>query len=65
MDPTDLVSTSEAADILGKSVATVNRLAANGTLIEAVRAPGAKGARLYRRADVVALLSPTDAEGAA
>lgn len=60
MDPTDLVSTQEAADILGKSVATVNRLAANGSLVEAAKAPGLRGARLYRRSDVEALLSSTD-----
>lgn len=50
----DLVTTAEAAAILGCSVATVNRWAAEGRLTAAVQFPGVRGARLYVRADVEA-----------
>lgn len=56
----DLVSTREAADILGKSVATVNRLAANGELPVALSGHGLRGARFYRRSDVEGLRSPAE-----
>lgn len=61
----DLVSTQEASDILGKSVATVNRLAANGSLAVAAQVSGIRGARFYRRSDVEALLSPAADEAVA
>lgn len=48
----DLVTTAEAARIVGRSVATVNRWAAAGTLTPIVRGPGLRGANLYARADV-------------
>lgn len=52
----DLVPTSEVARLLGKSIATVNRLAQSGQLRPAVEMPGRTGARLYRRSDVIAFL---------
>lgn len=61
----DLVSTAEAAEILGKSIATVNRLAAAGKLPEAAKVDGPRGARFYLRADVETLLSPTEPTEAA
>lgn len=60
----DLIPTTEAASILGKSVATVNRWAATGRLAAAVEMPGETGARLFRRSDVLALGSPEPTEAA-
>lgn len=54
----DLIGTKAAADILGRTVATLNRWAAEkreDTPQPAVELPGKTGARLYRRADVEAL----------
>lgn len=53
-DAADLIPTADVADILGKSVPTVNRYAAEGRLVPAIRMPGLRGARLYRRSDVEA-----------
>ena len=50
----DLVTTKEAAEILGVSVFQVARLVARGDLTAAVQAPGKRGARFFRRADVLA-----------
>ena len=48
----DLLPTSEAAALLRCTPSTVARMAAAGTLPVAVRAPGERGALLFRRADV-------------
>ena len=48
----DLMSTAEAADRLGISVATLNRWANSGKVPVAVQAPGKTGTRLYD-ADVI------------
>lgn len=48
----ELVTTREAADILGVSVFQVARLAQRGELIPAVQAPGKRGARFFDRATV-------------
>lgn len=56
----DLLTTAEAALILGKPIGTVNRWAKEGKLREAAKLPGRTGSRLYRRSDVEALV-----EGAA
>lgn len=53
----DLISTAEAAELLGASVATVTRLAKAGDLTTAVKAPGARGARFFRRREVERLAS--------
>lgn len=50
-----LVSTSEAADLLQTTVATINRWAASGKLPVAMKLPGRTGAHLFRREDVEAL----------
>jgi hypothetical protein len=50
----DLVTTAEAALILGRSVATVNRLAASGQLAPTHKLPGKTGAYLFNRADIEA-----------
>lgn len=51
----DLISTAEAAALLGISVWTVLRRVADGRLTVAVKGPGVHGARLYHLADVEAL----------
>lgn len=51
----DLIPTAEAAKILRRSVATVNRYAAAGDLKPALELGGRTGARLFHRADVEAL----------
>lgn len=50
-----LLSTAEAADAAGMSVATINRWADAGKLPVALRAPGIRGARFFRRKDVEAI----------
>lgn len=50
-----LVTTAQAAEILGKPIGTVNRWVIEGRLPTAAQLPGRTGARLYRRADVEAL----------
>lgn len=59
----DLLPTTAVAELLGKSVATINRWAQEKRLVPAVELPGETGARLYRRSDVEALLpaKPTEA----
>lgn len=52
--PTDLVTSPQAAQILGVSARTVQRLADAGTLPVAQKLPGPNGAYLYKRADVLA-----------
>ena len=56
--PDDLIGTAEAADLLGKPITTINRMALDGRLPVAVQMPGRTGARLYRRADVLAFITP-------
>ena len=51
----DLLTTAQVAERLGKSVATINRMALDDRLTPALVAPGRKGARWYRKADVDAL----------
>ena len=53
----DLIPTSEVAKLLGRSVATINRWAAEGRGVPepAVDIPGRGGVRMYRRSDVEAL----------
>lgn len=59
----DLITTKTAADLLGKSVATLNRWAADGRSDRpqpALTLPGETGARLYRRTDVEAYRASED-----
>ena len=51
MTTPDLIPASEVARIYGCHVRTVHRLVAKGDLTPAIKAPGAKGAYLFRRAD--------------
>lgn len=45
-----LLTTAEAAERLGVSIATLNRWAKNGAIKVAVQAPGRTGTRLYDEA---------------
>lgn len=51
----DLLTTAQVAELTGLSVATVNRRADKGEIPVAAKAPGKRGARLFRREDVEAL----------
>lgn len=51
----DLIPTSEVARIYGCDVRTVHRLVQRGRLTPAIKAPGLRGALLFRRSDVLAL----------
>lgn len=54
----DLIGSTEAARLLGKSPRTIHRLVAAGKLAPALTAPGGfKGSYLFRRADIEALAS--------
>ena len=53
----DLLTTAQVAEMTGLSVATVNRRADKGEIPVAAKAPGRRGARLFRREDVQALAS--------
>lgn len=55
MDQDELIATREVAERLGVSIATVNRMAKDGRLPPAARAPGLRGAQLYDPAKVEAL----------
>jgi len=43
----DLIPTSEAADQIGVTTRTLNRMAADGRITPAGKAPGVRGAYLY------------------
>lgn len=63
----DLIATADVAKLLGYTVATINRWAADGTPGKpqpALKLPGETGARLYRRADVEAYKATEDAAAA-
>lgn len=49
----DLIPTAEVARIYGCSVKAVHRLVAAGKITPAFRAPGLRGALLFRRTDVL------------
>ena len=54
MQDADLITSSEAGLLLGKSGRTVQRMAISGELPVAQRLPGPNGANLFRRSDVEA-----------
>lgn len=58
----DLIPTSEVAELLGISVATVNRWALIGSIKPAIEIAGRTGARLYRRSDIEKILEQELAE---
>lgn len=52
MSETEYLTAAQVADILGVSVKTVARWANAGTLPTAIKAPGLRGARLFRATDL-------------
>jgi excisionase family DNA binding protein len=52
MTSSDLLSTAEAAHVLGVSIATVHRMVEDGRLVSVAKAPGVRGAYLFTDADV-------------
>lgn len=52
MTDLDLLSTSQAADVLGVTVKTVNQWAAEERLRVALKLPGTRGAHLFERSEV-------------
>ena len=56
------LTTRQVAERLGKSVATVKRMAADGRLPHAVKVPGDTGAYLFERHVILALV---EGDGAA
>ena len=50
-----LLTTADVAEMLGKDVSTIHRLVARGDLRVAIKAPGKRGAYLFRKSDVDAL----------
>lgn len=60
----ELLTSTQAGVLLGKSGRTVTRMTDAGLLTPATKLPGPNGAYLYRRSDVLALL-PADAPSAA
>lgn len=64
--PDNLIGTAEAAQILRKSHRTVHRLVEAGALTPVLTAPGGfKGAYLFSRADVEALVAARDEKASA
>lgn len=57
-----LLTTAEAAKMIGRTVATVNRWAIDGRLPVAQKLPGTTGANLFRPVDVRRLLTDAAAE---
>jgi hypothetical protein len=55
MTTPDLLPTAEVARIYGCDVRTVHRLVSRGRLTPAIKAPGKRGALMFRRSDVLAL----------
>ena len=65
MSQPDIVTASEAADILGIDKVTVHRYARSGRLPIERQAPGIRGVRWFLRADVEALRDQLAQERAA
>jgi excisionase family DNA binding protein len=61
----ELLTTTEAGQILRKSARTVQRMADAGDLVVAQKLPGPNGAYLFRRSDVEALLEPDPEQASA
>lgn len=57
MQQSDLITSSQAASVLGKSARTVQRMVEAGSLTAVHKLPGTTGAYLFRRTDVEALIA--------
>lgn len=62
--PDDLLTATQAGDILGRSYRTVLRLADDGLLPIAHKLPGVNGAHLFRRGDVERLAAERNEQSA-
>ena len=51
----DLLTSQQAAERLGRSVSSLHRYVELGRLVPAIAAPGIRGAKFFRPADVDAL----------
>lgn len=54
-EPREYLTTAEAAQTTGRSVATINRMVRRGELTPAVQGTGKTGTRFFRREDIDAL----------
>jgi excisionase family DNA binding protein len=61
----ELMTTREAAEVLGVSVFQIARLARRGELEAAMQAPGRSGARFFTRAALDAFIAARSESGAA
>lgn len=59
---TDLLTTAQAADVLGVSVATVHRMESDGELSVALKVTGLRGPKFFRLDEVEALRDRRAAE---
>lgn len=57
-----LLTTAEAAKVLGRDQSTIARWARNGTLPTALRAPGIRGSRFFLRSVIEAKAAETAAQ---
>lgn len=55
----NLLSTAEAAERIGVSVRTLNRMAEDGRIVPAAKAPGLRGGYLYDPAEVERVAADT------
>ena len=51
-EPTKLLTTAQAADVLGVSVATIHQMHREGRLEVALKVEGLRGPKFFARADV-------------
>ena len=61
-NPDDLISSIEAAELLGKGRSTLTRWVQSGRLTEAMKLPGETGTRLFHRSEVERLADELEAE---
>lgn len=61
-NPQVLISSREAAEMLGKDARTIQRMAVKGE-IPATKLPGLRGSYVFNRSDVEALLVPASHPG--
>ena len=60
---TDLLTTAQAAEVLGVSVATVHRMEADGELPVALKVTGLRGPKFFNRDAVEAIAAARKMEG--
>lgn len=60
-DPDELLTTAQAAELLGRRRQTIRNYVQSGRLVPAQKLPASTGTYLFRRADVEALLPSPEA----